>query len=74
MNNTKDTLRKMFAIGLAAFEMQHTISTAFGYKGNKSYMHHLYIIAKDEIDKECPDMQIIDKILQIMETEANNNK
>ncbi|MFO7972890.1 MAG: hypothetical protein R6U40_14240, partial [Desulfobacterales bacterium] len=63
MDKKIDALRKFFTITVAAFEMQHTISLAFGYKGTKSYMHLLHINAKEEIDKENPDLNVIDKYL-----------
>ena len=72
MDKIIDTLRKFFAISVAAFEMQHTISLAFGYKGNKSYMHLLHLSAKEEIDKENPDLTIIDKYLAMMEYACDN--
>ncbi len=68
-----DALRKFFTITVAAFEMQHTISLAFGYKGHKSYMHLLHINAKEEIEKENPDLNVMDKYLAMMEAACENN-
>lgn len=68
-----DVLRKFFTISVAAFEMQYTISVAFGYNGHKSYMHHLHLMAKDEIDKEFPNLNKIEILLKTMERCANNN-
>jgi len=67
-----DTLRKFFAVTVAAFEMQYAISVAFGYKGTKSYMHLLHINAKEEIEKEHPDLTVIDKYLAMMEMRTND--
>lgn len=68
MDKKIETLRKFFAVTVAAFEMQHTILTAFGYKGTKSYMHLLHINAQEEIEKEHPDLNVIDKYLAMMES------
>ncbi len=68
-----DSLRKFFAISVAAFEMQHTISIAFGFNGNKSYMHNLHLTAKEEIGKESPDLSKIDMLLAAMEYCAEEN-
>jgi hypothetical protein len=70
MEKTIDTLRKFFTISVAAFEMQHTVRIAFGYKGHKSYMHNLHLLAKEELEKDNPDMNTIDKYLAIMEGSA----
>lgn len=73
MDKKIDALRKFFTITVAAFEMQHTISLAFGYKGHKSYMHLLHINAKEEIEKENPDLNKIDTLLAMMESACENN-
>lgn len=73
MENIIETLRKFFTISVAAFEMQHTISTAFGYKWHKSYMHMLHLIAKEEIAKEEPDLNKIDTLLAMIEDCAEAN-
>jgi hypothetical protein len=76
MDKKIDALRKFFTISVAAFEMQHTISTAFGFKGHKSYMHMLHLNAKEEIEKEEPDLNKIDTLLAMMEdcAEANSKE
>lgn len=76
MDNRIDALRKFFTISVAAFEIQHTISTALGYKGHKSYMHMLHLNAKEEIEKEEPDLNKIDTLLAMMEdcAEANSKE
>ena len=66
-------LRQFFAISVAAFEMQHSISKAFGYLGAKSYMHLLHLNAQEEINKENPDLKKTDKFLAMMEEEAKDN-
>ena len=66
-------LRQFFSISVAAFEMQYTISQALGNVGTKSYMHSLHINAKEEIDKENPNLEIVDKYLAMMEDEADKN-
>lgn len=68
------TLRKFFACTVAAFEAHYSISKAFGYQGTISYMHLLHINAKNEIDKENPDPNIIDKYLAMMDTACHEPK
>lgn len=76
MDKKIDALRKFFTISVAAFEMQHTISTSFWFKGHKSYMHMLHLNAKKEIEKEQPDLNKIDTLLAMMEdcAEANSKE
>jgi hypothetical protein len=69
---TIKTLKQFFAISVAAFEMQHSISKAFGYLGAKSYLHLLHLNAQEEINKEKPSLEKIDKFLAMMETAAKN--
>lgn len=71
MDSKIDALRKFFTISVAAFEMQHTISTSFGFKGHKSYMHILHLNAKEEIEKQEPDLSKIDTLLAMMEDYAD---
>ena len=66
-------LKQFFAISVAAFEMQHSISKAFGYLGTKSYMHLLHLNAQKEINKERPSLEKIDKFLAMMEEAAKDN-
>jgi len=66
-------LKQFFAISVAAFEMQHIISKAFGYLGTKSYMHSLHLNAQEEINKENPSLEKIDKFLTMMESAAKEN-
>jgi len=72
-NNIK-ILKRFFTISVAAFEMQHTVSIAFGYKGDKSYMHNLHITALEEINKENPNQKVMDNLLLMIENHANKNK
>ena len=66
-------LKQFFAISVAAFEMQHSISKAFGYLGTKSYMHLLHLNAQKEINKEKPSLENMDKFLAMMEEAAKDN-
>jgi hypothetical protein len=66
-------LKLFFTISVAAFELQYTISVATGYKGHKSHLHNLHLMAKEEIEKENPDLDKIDFLLGLMEIEAKNN-
>lgn len=68
-------LKQFFAISVAAFEMQYSISKAFGYLGTKSYMHLLHLSAQEEINKENPSLEKMDKFLAMIEKAAmDNNK
>ena len=66
-------LRQFFTISVAAFEMQYTISKAFGYLGTKSYMHLLHLNAQEEINKENPSLEKMNKFLAMMEEEVVKN-
>lgn len=66
------TLKQYFTITVAAFEIQHTIKMAFGFKCRKSYIHLLHIKAKEEIEKENPDLNVVYKYLKIIENETKN--
>jgi adenine C2-methylase RlmN of 23S rRNA A2503 and tRNA A37 len=65
-------LKQFFAISVAAFEMQHSISKAFGYLGTKSYMNLLHLNAQEEINKEKPSLEKMDKFLAMMEEAAKD--
>ena len=66
-------LKQFFAISVAAFEMQHSISKAFGYLGTISYMHLLHLNAQEEINKENPSLENMDKFLAMMEVAVKDN-
>jgi len=65
--------RQFFTISVAAFEMQHSISKAFGYLGAKSYMHLLHLNAQEEINKDKPSLEKMDKFLVMMEEVVKDN-
>jgi len=73
MDKKINALRQFFTISVAAFEMQQTISIAFGYRGKKSNMHRLHAIAKEEIEKDQPDLTKIDNLIAMMENLAREN-
>jgi len=50
-------LKRFFDISVAAFEMQHSISKAFGYLCTKSYMHLLHLNAQEEINKNAESLK-----------------
>ena len=63
-----ETLKMFFAISNAAFEFQHAISKALTGKDYPiSGMHELHILAKMELDKKDPDLDLIDSLLKVME-------
>ena len=63
MEKKIEIFKRYFSITVSAFEMQHTIARAFGYKGPKSLTHSLYLYGKKEINKEKPDLKVIENIL-----------
>jgi hypothetical protein len=66
-------LKQFFTISVAAFEMQRSVSKAFGYLGTKSYMHSLHLNAQEEINKEKPSLKNMDKFLVMMEEAVKDN-
>ena len=66
-------LKQFFAISVAAFEAQNSVSKAFGCLGTKSYMHLLHLNAQEEINKEKPSLEIMDKFLAMMEESVKDN-
>jgi len=71
--NKIKVLKQFFAISVAAFEMQHSVSKALGYLGTKSYMHLLHLNAQEEINKENPSLEKMDKFLAMMEVATKDN-
>jgi len=74
MDKKIDALRKVLNIGAAAFEIQHAVSMSFGYSGPKSYIHNLYLVAKEEINKEHPDLNKIDVLFAMIHDEFDIKK
>ena len=74
MDNTIKTLRTFFRVSNAAFEFQNSIQLALlGYiVPNK--MHQLHKLALVEIERETPDLSLIDKLLAEMESTAKQIK
>lgn len=74
MEKNIDTLRKFFAISIAVFDFRQSLLEIMGCKKTESYMHQLHLEAKKELDKQEPDMNKINLLLEMMENCANNNK
>ena len=51
--------RMVYRLMVASFEIQYRLSINAGYIGPKSYLHLLCIQARDEIEKEHPDLDLI---------------
>jgi hypothetical protein len=66
--------RIFFAVSDAAFICVENVMKALGQNPTPSHMHILHSLAKNEIDKENPDMEKIDYLLKAMELEAEKNK
>ena len=71
---TINTLRKFFLISTAAFEFQERIVSILGIFNGRSHMYILHIAALDELNKDKPDLKLIDTLLSEMERLAENNK
>lgn len=76
--NVKDTiktLRTFFRVTNAVFEFQNSIQLAVSGYISPSKMYQLHKIALNEIEKENPDLLLIDNLLAEMEiTAAKNSK
>lgn len=70
MDNKIKTLRIFFRISNAAFEFQNSIQLAISGYVSQSKKHQLYKLALVEIEKENPDLSLIDKLLVEMESTA----
>ena len=72
-NNKLYYLRTFFKVSNAAFDCAMIMSAAFGGKSVVTPMHELHKLALIEIEKETPDLLIIDKYLYQMELLADEN-
>jgi hypothetical protein len=64
-------LRTFFIISNAAFELYNSIQLSFSGHIAPSKMHQLHKMALVEIEKENPDLSLIDKLLSKMESTAD---
>tara|TARA_R110002049_G_scaffold191355_1_gene360294 strand:- start:727 stop:1023 length:297 start_codon:yes stop_codon:yes gene_type:complete len=60
------TLRIFFNVTVAAFEMQHSVLLAIGQPSVKSEVFLLNLRAQEEINKENPDLEKVDKIIETL--------
>jgi len=72
MDNKIKALRTFFRISNAAFEFQNSIQLAFGGRIVPSKMQELHKLAFAEIEKEDPDLSLIDNLLAEMESTAKD--
>lgn len=71
----QNKLKIFFSISTAAFTMMHSVSSALGKTDQSiSPMEMLHRIALAEIEKEEPDINLIDTLLLQMEQLAEQNK
>ena len=73
MDKKIKTLRMFFRVSNAAFEFQNSIQMAISGHIAPSKMHQLHKLALVEIEKENPDLSIIDNLLEEMEKLAESN-
>jgi hypothetical protein len=74
MDKEIKTLRTFFRVSNAAFEFQNSIQLAVSGHITPSKMHQLHKLALVEIEKENPDLSLIDKLLIEMESTAKQMK
>ena len=56
-------LRKCFNVSIACFNVIKSISNVFESNNKAKEMYDLYLKTKQELNKENPDLEIIDKLL-----------
>jgi hypothetical protein len=74
MDKKIKTLRTFFRVSNAVFEFQNSIQLAFSGRIVLSKMQQLHKIALVEIEKETPDLSLIDNLLAEMESTAEQMK
>lgn len=74
MDNKIKTLRTFFRVSNAAFEFQNSIQLAFSGHIVPTKMQQLHKMALVEIEKENPDLSLIEKLLADMENTAEQMK
>lgn len=73
MNKKIETLKVFFTISVGTFDLMATIQKAFGKNCLPTAMEMLHRIALIEINKENPNLELIDSYLQEMELLAEEN-
>jgi hypothetical protein len=73
MDKKINHLRTFFRVSNIAFDCVMAMGAAFGCKSIVSPMHQLHKLALIEIEKENPDLSIIDNLLEEMEKLAESN-
>lgn len=68
-----ETLRKFFRISNAAFTFSDAVVSAFGGIPITNKMRALHSLALNEVEKDCPDMDLISILLKEMEQMAEKN-
>ena len=74
MDNIIKTLRTIFRISNAAFEFQNSIQLAILGHIVPNKMQQLHKLALVEIEKENPDLSLIDKLLAEMKSTAEKRE
>ena len=73
-NRAIEVLRAFFKVSNAAFEFKNSIETPSSGRIEINKMHPLHKSALIEIEKENPDMLLIDRLLAEMEITERENK
>lgn len=66
-------LRIFFNFSVACFDFQRAVSNIFKTPNKLSEMYELHLKAKSELDKENPDLQVVESLLIDMENLAEKN-
>lgn len=74
MDKKIDVLRTFFRVSNAAFNFTNAVVIATGGAVTPCEMQLLHKLALEEIEKEQPDMAVIDSLLAKMEQSAEINK
>ena len=75
MKEKIDYLRKFFQVSMLAFRFQRDLVKVFGDSMPlPSRMEDLHSFALEELNKENPDLKIVDGLLAKMEQLAKENK
>lgn len=72
-NKGIEQLRVFFRVSNAAFEFSRSFKKAFGLPDEVSKMEELHVLALSEVEKENPDMAVLDYLLKRMQDLAKQN-
>ena len=75
MEKKIDYLRKFFQVSTLAFRFQRSLAMIFsGKMSTPTHMENLHFFALGELNKENPDLKIVDGFIAEMEQLTKENK